>query len=330
MSKTMSDKQVVVIGGGTGSFSVLSGMKEYFSNITATVNMVDDGGSTGVLRDELGVLPPGDVRQCLVALSDAPDDVRQLFNYRFGEGSLAGHSFGNLFLSAMERMNNDFIGAVEMAASILQISGRVLPLTIDNCRLCLQNQGKLTRGESAIGEETVKKGSQPKLWIEPNAIITEQAKIALKKADAIVVAPGNLYQSLIPSLLVGGVTEAIDTSKAQVIYIANLVNKPNHTQGFSVMDYVSEIERFMGKRGIDCVLYNTAEPSEELMKRYALEGEYPVIVDQQALSISDKKIVGSRLLLTDVIKAQENDTRIARSYIRHDGEAIASALTSII
>ena len=330
MANKKSDKQVVVIGGGTGSFSILSGLKSYFQHITATVNMVDDGGSTGVLRDELGVLPPGDIRQCLVALSDAPEDVRRLFNYRFGEGSLAGHSFGNLFLSAMERMNNDFIGAVDMAANVLQISGKVLPLTTDNCQLCLDNEGSITCGESNIGGVYIAKGSRPKLWIEPPARITKEAEQALLAADAIVIAPGNLYQSLIPSLLVDGATEAIDSSSAQVIYIGNLVNKPSHSKDFSVMDYVNELERFMGKRGIDTVIYNTDQPSRELMKRYALEDEHPVIVDEPNLEQSGKKIISGSFLQVEGIQTQTNDTRIDRSYIRHDGQTVAKALAGTI
>lgn len=330
MAIKLSTKNVVVIGGGTGSFSVLSGLKKYFQHITATVNMVDDGGSSGVLRDELGVLPPGDIRQCLVALSDAPEDVRRLFNFRFGEGSLAGHSFGNLLLSATERMNDDFISAVDMAANVLQISGKVIPLTIDDCQLCLEVDDVVTCGESAVGDVQIDKGSSPKLWIEPPARITEQAAAALAAADVIVIAPGNLYQSLIPSLLVEGVAEAIGQSKAQVVYVANLVNKPNHTEGFSVLDYASELERFMGKQTIETILYNTKKPTEALMKRYALDNEYPVTADKAQLERSGYNVIGGSFLKTNDIPTQANDTRIERSYIRHDGDAIAAALAKII
>ncbi len=330
MAKSISTKNIVVIGGGTGSFSVLSGLKKYFKNITATVNMVDDGGSSGVLRDELGVLPPGDVRQCLVALSDAPEDVRKLFNFRFAEGSLAGHSFGNLLLSATERMNDDFISAVDMAANILQISGKVIPLTIDDCRLCLEVEGQVTCGESAVDDVIIPKGANPSLWIEPPARITRQAKNALIEANAIIIAPGNLYQSLIPSLLVDSVADVIAQSKAQIIYVANLVNKPNHTKDFSVLDYASELERFMGGRTIDTILYNTTEPTRDLMKQYALDEEYPVIVDEPELIDSKHSVVGGDFLQTSDIATQANDTRVKRSYIRHDGDAIATTLAEII
>lgn len=335
-----SDKKIVVIGGGTGSFTILSGMKEYFSNITALVNMVDDGGSTGVLRDELGVLPPGDIRQCLVALSDAPESVRALFNFRFPEGTFAGHSFGNLFLSAVERMNDSFDEAVAMAAGILQISGRVLPITTDDCTLYMKSDGKEIVGQSAISNATIPEKAHPELWIRPPAVINKQAKLAILQADVIVIAPGNLYGSLLPALLVDGVAETLRRSNAKVVYIANLVNKPNHTQGFTVVDYVSELERFIGSERIDTVLYNTDKPSQDIMKRYALDGEFPVGFEESELKQAHFRAVGAPFLQKgDIVvdsrevqkdSATKKDVRLKRSYIRHDGKTLAKKLYELL
>lgn len=325
-STKKSDKKLVVIGGGTGSFAILSELKHEFSHITALVNMVDDGGSTGVLRDELGVLPPGDVRQCLVALSDAPEKLRRLFNFRFAQGTFAGHSFGNIFLSAVERMTDSFDEAVTMTGDILKIHGKVLPLTVDNCQLQMQLNEQTIRGETAIGKVNIPPGAKPKLWIEPPAQITPKAKQAIEQADAIVIAPGNLYCSLVPSLLVEGVAKSLQDSQATLVYVANLVNKPNHTQDFRVRDYISELERFIGSQRINAVLYNVDEPTESLMKRYALDKEFPIRSDEAALAEQHYQAIGGKFLQKGEVQRSENDTRIKRSYIRHDGLAVARAL----
>lgn len=333
-----SKRKLVVIGGGTGSFALLSGLKHYFSDITSLVNMVDDGGSTGVLRDELGVLPPGDVRQCLVALSDAPETMRALFNYRFPEGTFAGHSFGNLFLSAMERMTDDFDEAVAMASEVLKLSGRVLPITTDNCRLYMKIGERVVAGESAVAEAVIDDSTQrPTLWIEPPARLSESAREAIASADMIVIAPGNLYCALVPSLLVDGVSGALQRSPAQLAYVANLVNKPQHTAGFSVVDYVDELERYIGGPRIDMVLYNTDEPSPDLLERYALDGEYPVAADEAALKQQHYQAIGGEFMKKDDIVVDEGESsdgakqgvRLKRSYIRHDGTAIAEKIQKI-
>jgi uncharacterized cofD-like protein len=321
-----SPKKLVVIGGGTGSFALLSELKHYFSDITALVNMVDDGGSTGVLRDELGVLPPGDVRQCLVALSDAPEKLRRLFNFRFAQGTFAGHSFGNIFLSAVERMTDSFDEAVTMTSDILKIHGRVLPMTIDNCQLQMKIGDKVISGESAVGNTTIPAHTKPDLYIKPPASMTPLAREALQAADMIVIAPGNLYCSLVPSLLVDGVSECLIAATAELVYVANLVNKPNHTQDFSVIDYVEELERFIGENRINTVLYNNDTPDERLMKRYALDGEYPIKTNKRNLSNRHFVAIGGSFLQKGKIEQNSNDTRVPRSYIRHDGLAVAKAL----
>ena len=329
MSDTKSQKKIVVIGGGTGSYTLLSSLKQHYSDITALVNMVDDGGSTGVLRDELGVLPPGDIRQCLIALSDAPDKLRRLFNFRFAQGTFAGHSFGNLFLSAVERMTDDFDEAVSMASEVLQISGRVIPMTTDNCKLHMRIGKERTVGQFAVTQKAIDPKVRPTLWLTPLARITPTAEEAIKNADIIVVAPGSLYGSLIPALLVDGVSSALERAKAPVVYVANLVNKPHQTKGFCVHDYVAELERFLPPRRIDSVLYNTDQPQPQLLRRYGLDGEYPVGIDDAALSRATYKAIGGSFLNKEHITRDKNDTRITRSLIRHDADAVAAQLLAL-
>ncbi len=323
----------MVIGGGTGSFSVLSALKPHVADLTALVGMADDGGSTGQLRDELGVLPPGDVRQCLVALSDAPTQLRELFNYRFEDGALSGHSFGNLFLSAVEKMTHDFDEAVRVAAGVLRINGRVLPITLDNVRLALTWPDKTTvRGEGRIDAMSFSAHEgRPNLHLEPKATINPSADAAIRTADVIVIAPGDIYTSLGPLLVVGGVSQALAATKAMVMYVCNLVVKPGQTSGFSVSDHAAEIERFAGGPIIDYVLYNTAQPDPALLKKYSHEGELPVAIVRKALAGAHYQTVGRRLLATDASARQNTHDRLAahRSFIRHEPAALARAILQI-
>lgn len=323
--------KVVVIGGGTGSFVILSALKQVTSNITALVNMVDDGGSTGVLRDELGALPPGDVRQCLVALSEDPV-VRQLFNYRFAEGAgLKGHSFGNLFLTAMEKMTGSFAEAVAKAGDVLKIVGEVQPITLTDVMLMTEfSDGHTLKGQYAISQEPVgiKKGQ--KFWLEPNAVANPQALAAIHAADIIVVSPGNLYGSLTPALMVKGVGEALKAAKAVKVYVANLVTKPGQTSGYTAVDYADEIERLAGKPFLDYVLVNTALPTKELLQKYATVGEVGVAagsVGKRAYTL-----VGAPLLSGEVWQqASGGADKIAnkRTLIRHDGAATVAAILKL-
>ncbi len=328
--KAPTNPKFVVIGGGTGSFTLLSVLKYYVRDITALVNMADDGGSTGVLRDELGVLPPGDIRQCLVALSESSEQMRELFNYRFPEGIFGGHSFGNLFLSAVEKMTDNFAEAVELASEVLKIQGRVVPMTLEDCKLVLDVEGQSpVVGEHAIGETQFNGYEKPNIHFESRVAINPQAVIALDEADLIIIAPGNLYASLAPALLVDGVGDALRKSKAKVVYVANLVNKPHQTSKFAVHDYVHELERFADGAFIDHVLFNTDQPSKELLDRYALEGEYPVLVDDDMLKKASYKAQGGRFLGKQDYTRDPNDTLLTRSLIRHDADAVARALMRI-
>ena len=323
--------KVVVIGGGTGSFTLLSGLKKYTHSITALVNMVDDGGSTGVLRDELGVLPAGDVRQCLVALSTSPK-VRDLFNYRFGEGSMKGHAFGNLFMAALEKMTGSFADAVELASEVLGVNGRVYPITLDDTTMSIKlKDGTVVDGQHAAESLKIPRGERPWLELKPPATINPRARQAILDADLVVIAPGLLYGSLAPALLVRGVTRALAETKAKKVYVCNLVTKPTQTDGFTVADFADEIERFSGV-DMDYVLYNNHRPPEELIKKYAHDGEYLVEWDKELLKKKHYYASGKRLIADDVwVNTNSNSDPLAaqRSLIRHDADRVARELMRI-
>lgn len=326
-----SKAKVVVIGGGTGSFVVLSGLKRYFRNITALVSMADDGGSTGQLRDELGVLPPGDVRQCLVALSDSPR-LRDLFNYRFDDGSLKGHAFGNLFLTALEKMTGSFTEAVEEASRVLAITGRVEPVSLDPLKMTIKTtDGRLIKGQFESATSDFGMTRRPDVLLEAPAQLNPAAKQAIARADLIVIAPGSLYGSIAPALVVSGVSDALQTSSAKIVYVCNLVTKPGQTDGFSVTDYASEIERFAQIK-LDYVLYNTSPPSSALLEKYAHDHEFPVRVDTESLNDAHYTAIGAKLLAKHVWAGASEADPIAeaRSYIRHDGNELAKTLLEIV
>jgi uncharacterized cofD-like protein len=321
--------KIVVIGGGTGSFTVLSGLKNYVQNITALVNMADDGGSTGTLRDELGVLPPGDIRQCLVALSRS-SRVRELFNYRFTDGSLKGHAFGNLFLTALEKMTGSFSEGVELASEVLQIVGKVEPITLNNVTLVLGDGKRIIKGENKIWQIKFQ-ARRPKLWLEPNAKINPRAAQAIARADLAIIAPGNLYGSLAPALVVSGVGRALAQTKAKKIYICNLVTKRGHTDGFCVHDFAAEIERLAGHQFLNYVIYNTNRPSAALMKRYAADGEYVVEANEAALHKAHYQAKGADLLSKMIWSGAKTDALAhQRSLIRHDSDKLARQIMKIL
>ena len=325
--------KVVVIGGGTGSFVILSGLKGKVHDLTALVNMADDGGSTGSLRDDLGVLPPGDVRQCLIALSNAPQEVRELFAYRFEEGSLAGHSFGNLFLSAVQKMTNNFADAVRMAGDVLDIQGHVIPITLDDVHLSLELHAKTTlHGQHKIDDSHFQTGTlRPELRLSPSARIAPAADNALRDANLIVIAPGDIYTSLGPLLIVDGVAEALQTSHAKIVYISNLVVKPGHTNGFTVADHAAEIERFAGGPILDIVFYNTSMPDKAMFAKYARKDEHMIQSDPTQFAHAHYKAIGADLLAAGIAIPPAGDPLAEnRSFIRHNGNAVARRLLALL
>ncbi len=321
--------KIAVIGGGTGSFTLLSALKKHTSQIAALVNMADDGGSTGQLRDELGVLPPGDVRQCLVALSRFPE-VRDLFNYRFEAGSFKGHAFGNLFLTALEKMKGDFAEGVKLAGKVLNIIGTVEPITLNNVTLMIEDDKKVIKGEYRISEKRFAQ-ARPKIWLEPHAEANPMAIGAIMNADMVVIAPGNLYSSLAPALLVDGVGEALKSSRALKVYVCNLMTKPGQTDGFMVQDFASEIERIAGTEFLDVVVFNTEIPTDELIKKYARDGELSVGYDELDLLEQNYQALGAKLLSSQVWQPVSKADPIAssRTLIRHDSDLIAKTLLEV-
>src|SRR3989338_9199850 len=271
----MNDKQkIVTIGGGAGSFMVLSGLKKYNIDLSAVVSMADDGGSTGILRDELGVLPPGDVRQCLVALSDSSRLMRSLMNYRFENGSLQGHSFGNLLLSALEKVTGSFDRAVEEMGRIMVIKGKVIPVTTNKVHLkMILRNNKLLDGEHEIDVSTdIDKGFQS-IYLEPFPEANSRAIDQIMTADLVILSPGDLYTSLIPNLLVDGFSKALRETGAKKALVVNLMNKRWQTTQFKSSDYVRELKRFIGRDIFDYVLVNSNKVPEELIKLYEQEGD---------------------------------------------------------
>jgi uncharacterized cofD-like protein len=321
-------KSVVTIGGGTGQFGLLSGLKKYPVRLTAIVSMMDDGGSTGKLRDELGVLPPGDIRQCLVALAGSDVVMRELFNYRFDSGGLSGHSFGNIFLSALEKITGSFEEAVRLAGMVLNINGEVIPVTTLNADLvCGEGPEKLC-GEHAVN--TAPRIDPDMLRLEPEAYANPKAMTAIETADCIVIGPGNLYCSIVPNLLVRGISEAIGRSKAKVVYNCNLMTKVGHTEGYAVGDFVRAIEQHIGKGRVDFVTYNTGEADAELLTRYAGEGEFPVRADLVAEGGKNVCEPPCTALPGDLISrgqvVQKSYDAIKRSLIRHDQDRLAATI----
>lgn len=330
-SDVNSGAKIVVIGGGTGSFTLLSGLKNYTDHITAIVNMADDGGSTGVLRDELGALPPGDVRQCLVALSESPK-VRDLFNYRFSEGTFEGHAFGNIFLTALEQMTGSFAEAVDVADEVLNVRGKVVPVTLDNVRLIIKQR----HGEDIVGEhhidtiEFAKGEERPNLEYSDKAELNPEAKKAIEEADMVVLAPGDIYGSLGPALIVDGMKQALTTTNAKIVYVCNLVTKPGQTDGFTVDDYADEIERFVGEQVIDIVLYNTEHPDESLLEKYKRDKEFGVEYNKDLLATKHYKAKGTSLISNTIPKQVAGDkVAESRAFIRHDPDVVARQLMKI-
>lgn len=318
------NKTLTVLGGGTGSFVILQGLKHITKDIRAVVNMCDDGGSTGVLRDELGVLPPGDARQCLVALSDSPE-VRDLFSYRFNDGRLAGQSLGNIIISGLELQHGSFEKAVDVASRVLRIQGRVLPVMLGAHQLVLQDGDKRVHGQFAI-KSTPIESSNATVRLEPESVINDKASRAITEADVIVLAPGDFYSSLLPVFSVPGVREAFAASSSKVVMISNLINKPGQTDGWHVVDYVHKIEEYIGEGVVDVVLYNTAPISEELLKKYAHDGEFPVLADKDRFPEISAEAVGEDLLSRTIAPRDKADKAVPRTYIRHSPDRVAAAV----
>ncbi len=316
-SSAQANKKIVVIGGGTGVFTVLSGLREFPLDLTAVVSMADDGGSTGILREEFGILPPGDVRRALIAM--APSDDRllsDLFNYRFAEGGLRGHSFGNIMLTALERLTGSFEAAVDEASRILGVRGTVYPVTLENVRLNARlENGSVVRRETNInipqhdGRMRIRK-----VWLEPRARLNPRAAAAIRTADMVIIGPGDLYTSIIPNLVVDGMARALQGSRAQKVYVLNLMTKLGETVGFSAREFIGEVERYAGKGVLDYVIANTKRPSAQRLREY--EAESAEFVAAENLPARPLPILG------DLVRR--------RGFVRHDPDRLAAVIVSLL
>ena len=328
----MHKKNIVTIGGGTGGFTLLSGLKNYPFNISAVVSMADDGGSTGRLRDELGVLPPGDIRQCLVALSEESQILRDLFNYRFEAGDLEGHTVGNLFLSALEKINGNFSQGLEVAMKILKIKGEVIPVTNDDTRLVMKlKNGEMLKGEAAIYQtDKISDNGVENIILDPRAKANHKAIDRIKKADIIVIGPGGIYCAIIPNLLVKGISEAIVKSKAKIIYVANLVGKKGQTENLRMDDYADLVNRYLKSDRINYVLRNSKRPSSVLEQKYTSKGENLVEFSPLDRSNRSYRIIEADLLSRKAATFGKGHTLTQfRSLIRHDSNRLARLIVYI-
>lgn len=317
-------KKVVVIGGGTGNFTVLRGLKNYGVEISAIVSMADDGGSTGILRDELGVLPPGDVRQCLIALSNSSSMMRSLMNYRFEQGGLEGHSFGNLFLSALEKVTGSFEKAIEEVGKILVIRGKVIPVTTHQVRLkMILKDRRVLEGEKEIYLSQEIDQGYTSLFLEPYGKANERAIDEIMNADLVIIGPGGLYTSLIPNLLVEGISDALRKSAAKKVFIVNLMNRKGQTTDFTVQSYLQEMEKYIGSDIFDYIIVNNQKPSKQLIERYAEEGK----LIENDLKGDDRVI---EVPLLGELKESYKVDLIKRSLIRHDSKKLAQELMKIV
>ena len=288
--------KIVAIGGGTGLSTMLKGIKKITNNITAVVTVGDDGGSSGKLREELGVLPPGDIRSCIAALADDEDLVAKLFQYRFKDcAGLSGHSFGNLFLTAMCSITGDMVRAVKESSKVLSIRGRVLPSTLDDMRLAAEmDDGSIIKGESNIPESGKK---IKRLFCEPdNCKALEDVIWAIHDADLIILGPGSLYTSVVPNLLIKDIAKAVNNSKAKKIYVCNIMTQPGETDGFTVSDHIKTlIEHAKYDKIMDAVLVNNDLPAE-LLAPYKDAGSVPVVVDNDEINKLGIEIVQKNLI----------------------------------
>jgi uncharacterized cofD-like protein len=331
-------KKITTIGSGTGSFMLLSGLVKHDLNISAIVSMADDGGSTGVLRDELGVLPPGDVRQCLTALSPAGNELRKLMNFRYGEGSLKGHTFGNIFLSTLEKTTGSFAEGLEVAQNILNVSGEVLPVTTQDARLVMRlNDQTVLLGEEMIERTAFQQVGPEKMYYDPIISANPKAIDRILSSDAVIIGPGTFYSGILANLAIPEISRALKETKAKIIFPVNLTNKKGHTSHFSIEDYVDELERFIGEGRADYVLVNKKNPASELLERYRnMEGEDALVriekTEDEKNRFGENKFVLRDLIDGNLVNLENKNDSIAhtRSFIRHDSDKLTKTILDLL
>lgn len=315
--------KVVVIGGGTGLSILLRGLKKFTSNITAIVTVADDGGGSGILREDLGMLPPGDIRSCLLALANTEPTMEKLLQYRFTEGILKGQNFGNIFIAAMNAIHGSFEQAIRETSNVLAVTGKVLPMTLEDVKLCavLEN-GDILQGESHIPVDAIKSGSRiDYIYMNPKiSYPLDESVEAINEADIIVLGPGSLYTSVIPNLLVNNVVDTIYKARAIKVYIANVMTQPGETEGYDLMDHVNAILKHSTLDLLDYVIANTEEIPIDILEKYIMDGSKPVLLginDQKVLKSKGIKLIGESLI------------EIRKGYISHDNIKLSKLLMTI-
>ncbi|MFA4888958.1 MAG: YvcK family protein [Candidatus Omnitrophota bacterium] len=310
--------RIVAVGGGTGLAVLLSGLKDYTSNISAIVTVADDGGSSGRLRQQFNILPPGDIRNCLVALADAPALMRDLFQFRFdGNSEFSGHSFGNLFITVMTRLTGDFEKAIKETSKVLALRGQVIPSTLNKVMLAAQFKD----GSVTVGETEIPKMHKPisKVFLEPACSeATPDALKAIEEAQIIVLGPGSLYTSIIPNLLVKEISEKISASGAIKVYVCNVMTQPGETDGYTASDHISALTTHSQARIIDCCIVNAGEVPLDVLKRYAGQDSYLVVNDRKKI-----ENLGYRVIEEDLGAIEEG-------VIRHNPANLAKIVFGLI
>ncbi|HPI97558.1 MAG TPA: uridine diphosphate-N-acetylglucosamine-binding protein YvcK [Synergistales bacterium] len=310
---------IVALGGGTGLSSLLSGLKCFTRNITAVVTVTDEGGSSGRLTQEWGVLPPGDIRNCVVALAENDNALSQILDFRFDKGDLKGHSLGNLILLAVTEMSGDFRLGVEKINNLLAIRGKVLPVTTESVCLC----GRLVSGKIIKGELQISKhGSEiEEVWLEPqNAKPLKDISRAIDGADLIVLGPGSLFTSVLPNLLIEDLARKLRASNVPKVYVSNLMTQPGETDGFNIIDHVNWIESCLGQP-LDYILVNMGSFSEEILANYSEQGADALFIDEDQVSRLESK--GCKVIHGNFARISEE------CLVRHDGQSVSEVLMKI-
>ncbi|MDD3839890.1 MAG: YvcK family protein [Clostridia bacterium] len=316
-----SGPNIVVIGGGTGLSVLLRGLKQYSSNLTAVVTVSDDGGSSGMLRDDMGILPPGDIRNCVLALADVEPLMEKLIQYRFKEGNLKGQNFGNLFIAALTDITDNFEQAIKEISSVLAVGGKVLPVSLQDIRLNAElEDGFIVKGESSIPlQSSLRQSPIKRVFVTPdNCMPILDVLDAIEKADCIVLGPGSLFTSIVPNFLVNKVSDSISKAKAIKIYVCNIMTQPGETDNFSVSDHVKVIHEYAGRRSIQYVVANNADIPEHILDKYKEDGSIPVQHDVEQL-----KRLGVELVEQDFLD-------ISDGLIRHNSNKLAKTIIKLV
>lgn len=326
------NKKIVVIGGGTGTFAVLTGLKKYPLDLSVIVTMADSGGSNRVIRNEFGLLPTSDVRQCIVALADESKNelLRKLFTYRYTQGvGIAGMTFGNLFMAALADTLGSQEAAIQETCRLFNVKGNIIPVTYEKSNLVAEYEdGSVILGEHEIDEPDNRNPSRiKKISIFPKVKANPQAQSAIKNADWLIIGPGDLYTSILCNLIVTGITKAIDQSQAKIIYICNLMTRAGQTLGFTALDHVNQVNHYLGKRKVHYVLIHQGNFTKKAVNWYSLVGATPV---SDNLTLSKSVHIVRRDVVSNEMFQKNKADRLIRSLIRHDPIKLGEILYGLL